>query len=61
MAYLLVSEGKTNEAFGLVEQAISKGSNFEQLHLDEDLAPLREQKDKWNALMKKHFPDKLKD
>ena len=61
MAYLLAAEGKTEEALGYLEQAIEKGSTFEQLSADEDLAPLREQKERWDALMKKYFPDQVKD
>ncbi|MCF8243535.1 MAG: tetratricopeptide repeat protein [Saprospiraceae bacterium] len=60
MAYLLAAEGKTEEAIGYVEQAIGKGSTFEQLEADEDLAPLREQA-AWKGLMKKYFPEKVKD
>jgi len=52
------SAGK--EALDYVEQAIGKGSTFEQLELDEDLAPLRALP-QWKELMKKHFPDKVKD
>ncbi|MBL7797417.1 MAG: tetratricopeptide repeat protein [Saprospiraceae bacterium] len=52
------SAGK--EAIGYVEQAIGKGSTFEQLEADEDLAPLRALPE-WKTLMKKHFPDMLKD
>ncbi len=62
MAYLLHSEGKTDEApeksgqaFGYVEQAIAKGTTMEQLEKDEDLVPLRAQKEQWDTLMKKHF------
>ena len=71
MAYLLAAdlsagdsskeEGKTEEAIGYVEQAIGKGATMEQLEKDEDLAPLRAQKEPWEALMKKHFADKVKD
>jgi tetratricopeptide (TPR) repeat protein len=60
MAYLFASEGKTEEALGYVEQAIGKGITFEQLQSDEDFAPLRALPE-WKALMKKHFPDKVKD
>jgi Flp pilus assembly protein TadD/uncharacterized caspase-like protein len=57
MAYLLASEGKTEEAVGYVAQAIGKGATPEQLEKDEDLALLRAQKEPWEALMKKYFPD----
>jgi tetratricopeptide (TPR) repeat protein len=60
MAYLLHSEGKTTEAIGYVEQAIGKGSTFGQLEKDEDLAPLRGLPE-WKDLMKKYFPDQVKD
>ncbi len=60
MAYLLAAEGKTEEAIGYMEQAIGKNATFEQLEKDEDLAPLRATPE-WKALMKKHFPDQVKD
>ncbi|MDX2133753.1 MAG: tetratricopeptide repeat protein [Saprospiraceae bacterium] len=44
------------EALDYVEQAIEKGSTYEQLEKDADLAPLRTLPE-WTALMKKHFPD----
>ncbi len=59
MAYLLTADGKTSEAIGYVEQAIGKGSTFEQLEKDEDLAPLRALQE-WKALMKKHFAEQGK-
>ncbi len=60
MAYVLTVEGKTTDALDYVEQAIGKGSTFEQLEKDEDLALLRATAE-WNSLMKKHFPDQFKD
>ena len=60
LAAILAAEGKTEEALGYVEQAIGKKATFEQLEKDEDLAPLRALPE-WKALMKKHFPDKVKD
>lgn len=60
LAYLLASEGKREEAFSYVEQAISKGATLQQLEADEDLVPLRSLPE-WKSLMKKHFPDKFKD
>ena len=60
MAYLLAAEGKTEEAIGYVEQAIGKKATFEQLEADEDLVPLRALPE-WKVLMKKYFPDKVKD
>ena len=61
MAYLLLSEGKTVEAIGYVELAIGKGATKDQLEKDEDLGPLRDKNEQWNALMKKYFPEKAKD
>jgi Tfp pilus assembly protein PilF len=60
MACLLFSEGKTAEAIGYMDQAIGKGSTLKQLEADDDLAPLRATPE-WKALMKKHFPDQIKD
>jgi len=59
-AYLLAAEKKTTEALAQVELAIQKNAIFEQLEQDTDLAPLRALPE-WTALMKKHFPDKVKD
>jgi tetratricopeptide (TPR) repeat protein/uncharacterized caspase-like protein len=59
MACLLFSEGKTAEAIAYIEQAIGKGATMEQLENDADLAPLREQKEQWDALIKKYFSDKV--
>ena len=59
MAYIFTSEGKEEEAIGYVVQAIGKGITFEQLEADEDLAPLREQQEHWEALIKNYFPDRV--
>jgi len=59
MAYLHAADGKTAEALEFVEQAILKNATLEQLETDDDLAPLRALPE-WTALMKKHFPDKVK-
>jgi len=53
------NQAKT-EALAYVEQAIQKKATFEQLENDEDLAPLRALPE-WKELMKKHFPDQVKD
>jgi len=60
MACLLHWEGKVTEALAYIEQAIGKGRTFEQLQQDEDLTSLRALPE-WKALMKKYFPDKVKD
>ncbi|MFN0175862.1 MAG: tetratricopeptide repeat protein [Saprospiraceae bacterium] len=48
------------KAFGFVEQAIQKKATFEELESDTDLAPLRALPE-WKELMKKYFPDQVKD
>mgnify|MGYP002397552552 CR=1 FL=1 len=60
LAYVLHSEGQTNIAIQYVEEAISKGSRFEELANDENLAPLRSTPE-YKQLMKKHFPDEFND
>jgi len=60
MAYLFAAEGKTEEAIGYVDQAIGKGATLEQLERDTDLPQLRAIPE-WNALVKKHFPNQIKD
>lgn len=58
LAVIAFMEGKTTEAISYVEQAIGKGSTFEQLEKDEDLAPLRSTPE-YKQLMKKHFPEQI--
>ncbi len=60
LAAISYTEGNTAEAIGYVEQAIGKGSTFDDLNKDEDLAPLRVLPE-WEVLMKKHFPDQSKE
>ncbi|MEQ1744936.1 MAG: hypothetical protein ABMA02_05900 [Saprospiraceae bacterium] len=43
-----------------MELAIQKNATYEQLESDTDLAPLRTLPE-WKALMKKHFPNQVKD
>lgn len=59
MAYLSLAENKLSDAYYFVEKAIIKGSSFEQLVKDEDLAPFRALPE-YKELMKKYFPDKMK-
>ena len=59
MAYTFVIEGKMAEALVYIEQAIQKKATYEELQKDEDLAPLRALPE-WEALMKKYFPDQIK-
>ena len=56
----VINRGDHAEISTYVEQAIDKGITYEQLQTDEDLATLRSTPE-WNTLMKKHFPDKIKE
>ena len=58
VAYIFILEKKNKEAIDYVEQAIVKGSSFEELERDIDLAELRSTPE-WNELMKKYFPDRV--
>ena len=70
MAYVLATESKraglstkanvTMEALEYVEKAIQSGATFKQLDTDQNIAPLRASPE-WKALMKKHFPEQVKD
>ncbi len=60
MSYVLISENNTNEAIHYVEQAILKGSTYEQLEKDEDLARLRLAPE-WKTFIQKYFPKQSKD
>ncbi|MBK9108776.1 MAG: caspase family protein [Saprospiraceae bacterium] len=52
---------KTEEAFTQLELAIQKGfNNLDTIEQDSDLQNLKLQKEKWNKLLKKYFPDKMK-
>ena len=63
LACILSLQNKTDEAFPQLELAFKKGfpnrefnnETYESIQNDEDLEHLREQKDRWNALMKKYF------
>jgi len=55
-------QNRTDPAYKFLGQALNAGYNdYPWLMEDTDLAPLREQTERWKALMKKHFPDKVKD
>jgi hypothetical protein len=60
LAYVLVANGKPIDAIGYVEQAINLGVKFEQLENDQDLKQLYAIPE-WKSLLKKYFPDKIKD
>lgn len=62
LACLFVQKSKIDLAFYYFEQCIQNGyQDYDWILKDSDLALLREQTDRWNALMKKYFPDKFKD
>jgi tetratricopeptide (TPR) repeat protein len=53
---LKIKMGDLQAAFSYLEQAIQKGYNdYQGMQTGAGLAPLREQKEQWEALMKKHF------
>ena len=55
-------QNQVDKAFETLELAINHGyKDYNWMHNDTDLAPLRAQKERWTALMKKYFPDQVKD
>jgi protein O-mannosyl-transferase len=56
MACLLSSTGETSEALNFVEQAIARGTGFDALQAEGDLAPLKVL-NAWKLLMHRHFPE----
>ena len=49
------------QSWKYLEEALKKSSiSFEMLQIDLDVKIFREQKEKWDVLMKKYFPDKIK-
>ena len=60
LACVFALESKVEMAFYYLEQSFLNGYvEYDWILQDTDLALLREQKEAWQALMKKHFPDKL--
>ncbi len=58
-AILKIHLKQTDKAFEFIELSLKNGmKDFDALQMDPDLALLRDQKERWNALMKKYFPDK---
>ena len=54
-------ENKTDQAFEALEKAFQMGFNdYDWIQEDEDLSNLRKQTQRWNAMMKKYFPEKVK-
>ncbi|MGB5032529.1 MAG: caspase family protein [Saprospiraceae bacterium] len=61
LACLYSKFNQVDKAFTYLNLALEQGwNNIEQLENDDDLLLLRNQKEKWNALMKKYFPEIMK-
>jgi len=62
LACILSLQNKTEEAFLQLELAIQNGFLDDvYIHEDADLQNMREEKERWDALMKKYFPKQQKD
>ena len=60
LACIRSQQSKINEAFEYLEKDIQLGDDdYDYMINDTDLAPLREKKERWAALMKKYFPEKF--
>ena len=61
LACLASYQHKVEEAYEWLEQALDKGySDYDFMQTDTDLPPLRAQTERWEALMKKYFPEQYK-
>lgn len=61
LSYLYAHEGNFDEAFKSFEQSIKFGyDDYSWMQIDPEYKLLRNQKEKWDELMKKYFPDKMK-
>ncbi len=60
-AFIYSHQNKMDEAFEAFEQSIKLGyDDYAWMLVDPDMELLRAQTERWNALMKKYFPDKVK-
>ena len=63
--YLAALKSKQNQpdtAFELMEQALKNGwKDYDWMQEDSEIALMREQTARWKSLMKKYFPDQVKD
>ena len=58
MTYLKVDLEKWDEAFSNLEEVLKKGNpSFRSMKRDRKLKSLRKQKERWDALMEKYYPD----
>jgi tetratricopeptide (TPR) repeat protein/uncharacterized caspase-like protein len=61
-ALLKCKSGEFDSAYFHLEQAIQKGyKNHQSLQTEPNFLPLRQQSERWSALMKKYFPDQIKE
>ncbi len=61
LAYLYAQKGNFNDAFKAFELSIKLGyDDYAWMQIDPEYQLLRSQKEKWEILMKKYFPDKTK-
>ncbi|MEZ4958362.1 MAG: tetratricopeptide repeat protein [Saprospiraceae bacterium] len=57
-----IQQNQPDKAFYYLEQALKLGYKaYDFMQQDTDIAPLREHKEQWQALMKKYFPGQYKD
>ncbi len=59
LACLYGLQNRLDEAFETLEKALKIGFEYDWLQKDPELAPLREQKEKWEVLMKKYFANQM--
>ena len=62
LACELSLQNQIDKAYDYFELSLQNGyKDFDWMHKDTDLALLREQKERWQTLMKKYFPEQHKD
>jgi tetratricopeptide (TPR) repeat protein len=54
-------QNQNEKAYQYLELALKIGYDYNWIHKDADLYELRKDSERWNVLMKKYFPDKIKD
>ncbi|MEQ1745225.1 MAG: hypothetical protein ABMA02_07365 [Saprospiraceae bacterium] len=62
LACLYSYQNRVDEAYKVLETALKNNRrDFEEIQQDPDPSLLRKRTEQWKALLKKHFPDKVKD
>lgn len=62
MAYLYAYQDKMDKAFDALEKSLRAGNRkYDYMQVDPDYEKLRAQPERWKTLMKKYFPEKVKD